>query len=111
MPLFNEDEKGLLSEALGLYAQLVQQRAPREQAARVVELAQALLDKIETAEAGGGDSPSKKPRGISDEWFAKCCLACPQLAPGGRCLDKITEKFPGKCDPIILYERAKPVKK
>lgn len=107
MSLFTEEEKALIQDALGLYAQVIQQRAPRDQVARIVEMAQALLEKIDSADAGGGAAPSQKPRGISDEWFQKCCLTCASLAPGGRCSDKITEKFPGKCDPIILYERAK----
>ena len=107
MSLFSNEEKSLLQEALGVYVQLVQQRAPREQVAVIAELAQNLMEKIETAEAGGTSAPSQKPRGISDEWFANCCTSCDKLAPGGKCTDKITDKFPGKCDPILLYERAK----
>ncbi|MBL8028396.1 MAG: hypothetical protein JNL74_18370 [Fibrobacteres bacterium] len=107
MALFTDEEKQFLQEALGVYLQLVQQRISREQAAPYLEMAQNVLEKVDLADGAGGGTPSEKPRGISDEWFQACCLSCDKLAPGGKCNDKITEKFPGKCDPIILYERAK----
>lgn len=108
MSLFSPEEKRFLQEALSVYLQLVQQRISREQAAGYLDLAQSLMDKVEGAEADGTPgASSEKPRGISDEWFENACLTCDKLAPGGRCLDKITEKFPGKCDPILIYERNK----
>lgn len=108
MALLEEEEKRFLQEALGVYLQLVQQRLPREQVAGYLEMAQTVLEKIDLADSGNGSAvPSQKPKGISDEWFESCCIKCDKLAPGGRCNDKITEKFPGKCDPILLYERAK----
>jgi hypothetical protein len=107
MALFTDEEKQFLQEALGVYLQLVQQRISREQAAAYLEMAQNVLEKVDLADGAGNATPSEKPRGISDEWFQACCLTCDKLAPGGKCTDKITEKFPGKCDPIILYERAK----
>jgi hypothetical protein len=110
MSLLTNEEKAFLQEAVNVYLQLVQQKLPRDQVQKYLEFAEGIIDKLEQADAGGEGTGQNKPRGISDEWFQKCCQACDKLAPGGRCLDKITEKFPGKCDPIILYERAKPVK-
>ena len=106
MPLFNDAEKALLQEAVALYLQLGQQRFPQGEFEKIYQIAQELMAKIETAgeDPGGRDG---KPRGISDEWFKHCCRKCDKLAPGGKCQDKITEKFPGKCDPILIYERAK----
>ena len=40
------------------------------------------------------------------EWYKNVCKTCDKLGPTG-CLDKVTEKFPGKCDPILHYEREK----
>ncbi len=108
MSLFTNEEKQFLQEALGVYLQLIQQRVPRNQAAAYLEMAQTVLEKVDLAgDRGTATGETEKPRGISDEWFNACCKNCDKLAPGGRCTDKITEKFPGKCDPIILYERAK----
>ncbi len=96
---------------MSLFLQLNQQRLPPADFEKLYAAAQQLIEKIETAEEGGGGDGDTKPRGISDEWFQHCCRTCGKLAPGGRCTEKITEKYPGKCDPIILYERQKPLKK
>jgi len=59
------------------------------------------LDSIGSSSKGGN-----KPNGIIDEWYKNVCKTCDKLGPTG-CLDKVTEKFPGKCDPILHYEREK----
>lgn len=110
MALLTNEEKAFLQEAINIYLQIIQKRVPQEQLERLVEFAENTLQKLEQADAGSGNKDSGKPRGISDEWFQNCCIPCDKLLPGGRCADKITEKFPGKCDPILLYERAKNVK-
>lgn len=106
MSLFTAEEKSFLQESLSIYLQLMQQRIPPQEFETRYALAQSVAEKIESAEAGGG-TPSNKPKGITDEWFDNCCKTCDKLAPGGKCLDKITEKYPGKCDPILMYERNK----
>ncbi len=108
MSLLSDEEKAFLQEAVNVYLQLVQKRVPREQLEKYLEFAEGVMEKIE--HAGSGAKESGKPRGISDEWFENCCTTCDKLAPGGKCMDKITEKYPGKCDPIIMYERSKPLK-
>ena len=108
MALFTDIEKALLQDALSLYLQLTQQRFPKTEFEKQYRLVQSLVDKIESANEGGPTDGPAKPRGISDEWYENCCLHCPMLSPNGTCTDKITEKFPGKCDPIIKYERGKP---
>lgn len=112
MPLFSDMEKEILQNALTVFLQLNQQRMPAADFEKLYRLIQPLIEKIETAEEGGaGAGAEAKPRGISDEWYQSCCRACDKLAPGGRCLDKITEKYPGKCDPVLKYEREKLLKK
>jgi hypothetical protein len=101
------DEKGLIEEALSVYLQLVSQQLPPQQVQQVAAMAQGIINKLDTMGAGGGvGGVGNKPAGISDEWFDKVCKQCDKLTPGG-CEDKVTLKFPGKCDPILHYERAK----
>ena len=111
MPLFSNNEKAFLQDAVGVYLQLAQQRLPAAEFDKHYRLAQQVAEKIETSDEGGPGGAVAKPRGISDEWFTNCCQSCDKLASGGKCLDKITEKYPGKCDPIIKYERRKPPSK
>jgi hypothetical protein len=103
MSLSNE-EKGLVEEALQVYLQLVSRQMKPAQVQQLAVMAQGIVQKLDTlgnaAKAGG------KPAGISDEWFKKVCRECDKLTPAG-CSDKVTAKFPGKCDPIIKYENEK----
>jgi len=105
MALTNE-EKGLIEEALSVYLQLVSQQLPPQQVQQVAMMAQGVINKLDNLGAGGGPGGGNKPAGISDEWFEKVCKSCDKMTPGG-CEDKVTLKFPGKCDPILHYERAK----
>jgi len=107
MALTNE-EKGLVEEALAVYLQLVSQQLPKQQVQQVAMMAQGIINKLDNLGAGGGAGVSNKPAGISDEWFEKVCKSCDKMTPAG-CEDKVTLKFPGKCDPILHYERAKAV--
>ncbi len=70
----------------------------------VAEMAEGVVRKLDSI--GAGKKGDTKPVGISDEWYKKVCKDCDKLSPTG-CLDKVTEKFPGKCDPILHYEREK----
>ncbi|MDR3011760.1 MAG: hypothetical protein LBU70_00910 [Chitinispirillales bacterium] len=109
MSLTNE-EKGFVEEALSVYLQLVSQQAPPQQVQQLVAIAQGVINKLSHLGAGGADgNTANKPGGISDEWYENVCLSCEMLEAMG-CADKVTMKFPGKCDPILHYERAKTVK-
>ena len=106
MSLTNE-EKGLVEEALSVYLQLVSRQLPQQQVQQVAMTAQGIINKLDNLGAGGGaDKGGNRPGGISDEWFEAVCQTCNQMGPGG-CEDKVTVKYPGKCDPILHYERAK----
>ena len=107
MALSNE-EKGLIEEALGVYLQIAARQVPQQQVQQLAAAAQGIIKKLDTL----GGSPGKqgnKPAGISDEWYKNVCLLCDKLAASG-CTDKVTEKYPGKCDPILHYEREKMMK-
>ena len=107
MALSNE-EKGIIEEALGVYLQVAARQLPQQQAQQLASIAQGIVRKLDTLSSGGGKQ-GNKPEGISDEWYKNVCLRCDKLSPSG-CTDKVTEKFPGKCDPILIYEREKNLK-
>jgi hypothetical protein len=99
------EEKGLVQEALQVYLQLVARQMPQQHVQQVAQIAENIVRKLDQVGAGGGKH-GNKPAGITDEWYKKVCLSCDKLSPAG-CTDKVTEKFPGKCDPIIHYENRK----
>jgi hypothetical protein len=99
------EEKGLIEESLGVYLQLASAQAPPQQVQQLAAVARGIIAKLDNLGSGGG-AGGNKPAGISDEWFEKVCQTCDMLGMGG-CEDKVTMKFPGKCDPILHYERAK----
>lgn len=99
-----QEEKGLVEEALSVYLQLVSQQVPPQQVQQLAAVAQGIIGKLDNV--GGDGKSSNKPAGISDEWFENVCATCDNLGAMG-CEDKVTLKFPGKCDPILHYEREK----
>ena len=101
------EEKGIIEEALSVYLQLISRQAPPQQVQQLAMIAQGIVKKLDSLGSGAGAGKhSNKPNGITDEWFNNVCKTCDKLTPSG-CTDKVTEKFPGKCDPILHFERAK----
>jgi hypothetical protein len=106
MSLSNE-EKALIEEALQIYLQLISRQMQPAQVQQLALMAQGIVKKLDSVGAGGGGGKNgNKPMGITDEWYKKVCLSCNKLTATG-CSDKVTEKYPGKCDPIISYENKK----
>ena len=107
MSLTNE-EKTMIEEALQIYLQLVARQMQPAQVQQLAHMAQGIVKKLDSVGAGGGGGGKNgnKPAGITDEWYKKVCLSCKKLTSTG-CGDKVTEKFPGKCDTIIKYENEK----
>jgi hypothetical protein len=103
MSLSNE-EKALVEEALQVYLQLVSRQMKPAQVQQLAVMAQGIIGKLDSV--GSAGKAGGKPAGISDEWFKKVCQKCDKLTPSG-CSDKVTVKYPGKCDPIIKYENEK----
>jgi hypothetical protein len=102
----SREEIVLVGEALQLYIQVVSKQTPPQHVNQLISVVQNLFHKIEGI-APSIDS-SGKPINISDEWFEKVCVKCKSLSRSG-CTNKVTEKFPGKCDPILHYEKSKKV--
>jgi hypothetical protein len=104
MSLSNE-EKALIAEALQVYIQIIARQLPDMQVQQIAQIAQGIMEKLDSV---GGSTSGKggKPEGITDEWYKKVCQKCDKLTPAG-CTDKVTAKFPGKCDPILKYENQK----
>lgn len=98
------EEKALITEALQVYLQIVARQLPSQQVQHVAQMAEGVVKKLDSI--GSSSKGGNKPNGITDEWYKNVCKTCDKLSPTG-CLDKVTEKFPGKCDPILHYEREK----
>jgi hypothetical protein len=106
MSLTNE-EKTMVEEALQVYVQLVARQLPKQQVQQIAQVAQGIIGKLDSVGSGGGAGPmGNKPAGITDEWYKKVCQKCDKLSSTG-CTDKVTAKFPGKCDPILKFENEK----
>jgi hypothetical protein len=105
----SEDEKDLIAQSLQFYLQQASTQLPAQAIQQLMGVAKGIIAKLDNPDAfGGGQKKSGEPPiGISPEWFEHVCLTCPMLTASG-CSDKITVKFPGKCDPILKYERNKP---
>lgn len=101
-----QEEKGLLQEAVQIYLQVVSRQVPQKHAEKIAKIAEEALKKVEQLNSGSGNKKGNKPAGISDEWYKHVCKSCDKLDASG-CTDKVTVKFPGKCDPILHYERDK----
>jgi hypothetical protein len=101
----SQEEKSIVMEALQVYLQIVARQMPQQQVQALAQIADNIVKKLDSVGGGGGKS-GNKPVGISDEWYKNVCLTCDKLGPSG-CTDKVTEKFPGKCDPILHYENDK----
>jgi len=101
------DEKTIIEEALSVYLQVLARQAPPAQVQQLAQIVQGIVKKLDSVGAGEGKG-GNKPHGITDEWYNDVCSQCDKLSPGG-CTDKVTEKYPGKCDPILHYERQKAI--
>jgi hypothetical protein len=101
----SQEEKGLVQEALQVYLQIAARQMPQQHLQQLARVAEGVVRKLDSVGGAGGKN-GNKPRGITDEWYKNVCLKCDKLAPSG-CTDKVTEKFPGKCDPILHYENQK----
>lgn len=102
---FTEDEKDLVVQSLQFYLQQAGSQLPPQSVQQLMGMAKSIVAKLDQP-AAGAPPAGEPPPGISREWFDAVCATCAQLTPTG-CADKITAKFPGKCDPILLYERGK----
>jgi hypothetical protein len=108
MPLLPE-EKELVARSLQLYAQMIgSQYGPAEMQAALPMIKGIIkkLDEVGVGTAGpkAGGAPAI---GISEELFQAVCTTCPKVGGPTGCQDPVTVKFPGKCDPILTFERNK----
>ncbi|HLU70092.1 MAG TPA: hypothetical protein VKZ88_04920 [Fibrobacteria bacterium] len=102
---FSEEEKDLVVQSLQFYLQQAGAQLPPQAMQQLMTMAKGIVSKLDQPGAGAPQA-GEPPAGISREWFDNVCVTCDQLTATG-CADKITAKFPGKCDPILIYERGK----
>jgi hypothetical protein len=105
---FSEEEKDLVVQSLQFYLQQAGAQLPPQAVQQLMTMAKSIVTKLDQPGAGaaGPSGAAEPPPGISREWYDHVCTGCAQLTATG-CADKITVKFPGKCDPILIYERGK----
>lgn len=104
--ILNNEEQQLIKEALGVYIQIASQQMPQQTVEALAGKIRDLIEKLPQLGQENGDGPANKPANITDEWFEHVCITCDKLTPTG-CSDTVTQKFPGKCDPILKYEMHK----
>lgn len=103
--MFSTDEKALIGDALKLYAQMIGSQYGQAEMQGIIPVIKDIMAKLD--KAGAAAAPAgKAPFGISDDWFQNVCQTCPKLGAAG-CDDPVTAKWPGKCDPILTWERRK----
>ncbi len=105
MASLSEEEKDLIAQSLQFYLQQASAQLPPATVQQIMQMAKGVIAKLDQLDSGGA-AKSGPPPGISQEWYDNVCVTCPMLTASG-CADKITVKFPGKCDPILKYERNK----
>lgn len=99
-----QEEKELVARGLQLYAQMVgSQYGPQEMQA-LVPVIKGILKKLDQV-GNSGAAPGAPPQGITQEWFDQVCSGCSKAGGATGCQDPVTAKFPGKCDPILRWER------
>ena len=99
------EEKELVAQSLQMYAQMVGSKYGPQEMQAMIPVIKGILKKLD--QVGGSAAPGAAPAGISEEWFQNVCMACPKVGGPSGCQDPVTTKFPGKCDPILTWERNK----
>lgn len=93
-----DKQKRIILESLKYYSQLVKQRLQPQQANEILPEIKNIYEEI-TAD----DKVEHKPVGVTDEQFESVCRSCDQFT--NKCKNVVAQKYPGKCDPILIYER------
>jgi hypothetical protein len=76
----------------------VKQRLQPQQANEILPEIKKIFKEFEV-----DDVIEHKPVGITDEQFENVCKNCDQFT--NKCSNIVAQKYPGKCDPILIYER------
>jgi hypothetical protein len=95
-------QKQTAIEALKIYWQYVKSRLEPSQALPVIQDIKVIMKELETIEIV--DVEDTRPVGVTDEQFENVCKKCDQY--DHKCKDLVAMKFPGKCDPLLKYERS-----
>ena len=62
----------------------------------IVSFLRKLMDSI--------DQEIQKPKGVTDKEFEEVCKAC-EAFNGTKCENTVAQKYPGKCDPVLIYRK------
>jgi len=101
--MLNQNERDLLNHMANVYMAVAKQDLPPDNVNQLTQVIAGIFKKIDGAMQG---TVTVRPEGITEEWFEGVCKGCEALN-GTQCSNTITAKFPGKCDPILKFERQK----
>lgn len=93
-----DKQKRIILESIKVYSQLVKQRVQPQQANDILLEIKNIYKEFEA-----DDKVEHKSVGVTDEQFENVCKNCDQFS--NKCNNVVAQKYPGKCDPILIYER------
>lgn len=96
---FNAEEKQIIVDSMKLHLQVIKQRYSEDRIRQMTTKMAGVARKLDEIDI----SESEKLPGITDEQFENVCKICDKFK--GHCIDAVAKKFPGKCDPILHYNR------
>lgn len=97
---FTEQQKLIIKESLKVYSQIAKRQMGNEQYLLILNDMKQIFEQLDN-----GIVQIEKPVGITDEQFENVCQLCDKF--DNKCKDLVAKKFPGKCDPILHYNRQK----
>jgi len=100
---FNENQIKLIKESLKVYWSFCKQKMGPMQSAPIIQEIKEVYKILDNQTIS---SEPIKLKGLTDEQFENVCMkGCEHFE--NVCKDKVAQKFPGKCDPILRYENNK----
>lgn len=103
--IYTQEEINILVDAFKVYTIMAANQLPPQAVEILSNKLAGILKKITSLQSGQTVTISA-PTGITEEWFEKVCKTCKSFKDGN-CIDNVTQKYPGKCDPILHYEVSK----
>jgi len=99
---FTEQQKQIIKESVKVYSQFVKRQISNEQYLLILNEIKQIFEQLDN-----GVIQIEKPIGVTDDQFENVCKLCDKF--DNKCKDLVAKKFPGKCDPILHYNRQKEI--
>lgn len=100
MNLTNQ-QKRIICESVKFYSQVIKRKQlPPERSEAILLDIQEIISELDLEE-----ETEQRPLNITDEQFENVCRQCDKFT--NKCNDMVAKKYPGKCDPILHFEKQK----